>query len=197
MKTRKNLFTGIAAISLLGVAAPIAASEATTSVQAATTQKLSKKAYIYNVYGKKTKKMPLAKGITIKVLSTKKIKGNKYYRIGKNKYIKFNCVAKEATSTAGENQVTPPSTPWTSQHLVDNKGWSLTEQMYKAEEMTGDQRQNAENEIAAELNMYYVKQLKTSNNSKDMQEEMLQFHNAILEQLKAKQDTENWIEQGR
>ncbi|WEV39220.1 SLAP domain-containing protein [Lactobacillus sp. ESL0680] len=191
MKTRKILFTGIAAVSLLSVAAPIAASEAATSVQAALYISVTKKAYIYNKHGKKTKNNALEKGAPIEVTSTKYIKGKEYYRIGKNKYIKTKCAAIPKSIDDDPNFI-----PWTSQHLVDDKGWSLTEQMYKAEEMTGDQRQEAENEIAAELNMSYVKQLRANNNSHNMQAMMNQFHNAIVAQIKERQQMQDNIEHG-
>lgn len=77
MKLSKIIITSIASLTLL--------STSVTSVSAAKLQ-LIRKSYVYNVKGKKTKTL-YRKGRKIKVLGTKKIKGKKYYRIGKNKYI--------------------------------------------------------------------------------------------------------------
>lgn len=77
MRFKKVIAAGLASVALLGTAV--------TSVSAAKLQ-LIRKTYVYNAKGKKTKTV-YRKGRKIKVLGTKKIKGKKYYRIGKNKYI--------------------------------------------------------------------------------------------------------------
>lgn len=77
MKLNKIIVTGLASVALLGTAV--------TTVSAAKLQ-LIRKSYVYNAKGKKTKSS-YRKGRKIKILGTKKIKGKKYYRIGKNKYI--------------------------------------------------------------------------------------------------------------
>ena len=77
MKLNKIIITSIASLTLL--------STSVTTVSAAKIQ-LIRKSYVYNAKGKKTKTV-YHKGRKIKVLGTKKIKGKKYYRIGKNKYI--------------------------------------------------------------------------------------------------------------
>lgn len=77
MKLSKIIVTSIASLTLL--------STSITTVNAAKLQ-LIRKSYVYNAKGKKTKTL-YRKGRKIKVLGTKKIKGKKYYRIGKNKYI--------------------------------------------------------------------------------------------------------------
>lgn len=77
MRFKKVIAAGLASVALLGTAA--------TSVSAAKLQ-LIRKTYVYNAKGKKTK-TKYRKGRKIKILGTKKIKGKKYYRIGKNKYI--------------------------------------------------------------------------------------------------------------
>lgn len=61
-----------------------------TSVEAAKkTAVLKKKAYIYTVRGVKTKKY-LKKGKRISYTSTKKIKGHKYLKLSKNRYIRVS-----------------------------------------------------------------------------------------------------------
>lgn len=77
MNFKKVIASGLASIALLGTAVT------TTS---ASKLALIRKTYVYNAKGKKTKTM-YRKGRKIKILGTKKIKGKKYYRIGKNKYI--------------------------------------------------------------------------------------------------------------
>lgn len=77
MKFKKMIATGLAAVTLLGTAV--------TTVNAANME-LTRKSYVYNAKGKKTKVF-YRKGKKIKTLGTKKIKGKKYYRVGKNKYI--------------------------------------------------------------------------------------------------------------
>ena len=77
MKFKKIITIGLTSIALLGATV--------TTVSAAKLQ-LIRKSYVYNAKGKKTKTV-YRKGRKIKVLGTKKIKGKKYYRIGKNKYI--------------------------------------------------------------------------------------------------------------
>lgn len=84
MKFRKLLATGLAAVTLLGTAV--------TTVSAARMQ-LTRKSYVYNAKGKKTK-LFYRKGKTIKTLGTIKINGKKYYRIGKNKYISIKNLKK-------------------------------------------------------------------------------------------------------
>lgn len=77
MKFKKIITIGLTSIALLGATV--------TTVSAAKLQ-LIRKSYVYNAKGKKTKTV-YRKGRKIKVSGTKKIKGKKYYRIGKNKYI--------------------------------------------------------------------------------------------------------------
>ena len=77
MRFKKIITIGLTSIALLG--------GTVTTVSAAKLQ-LIRKSYVYSAKGKKTKTI-YRKGKKIKVLGTKKIKGKKYYRIGKNKYI--------------------------------------------------------------------------------------------------------------
>ncbi|RVU71015.1 MULTISPECIES: SEC10/PgrA surface exclusion domain-containing protein [Lactobacillus] len=74
----------VAAASLL-----LTAGLTTTPVSAAHLTHLTRTSYIYNSKGKRLR-TKLHKGKYLKVYRTKNIKGKKYYRIGKNKYIRFS-----------------------------------------------------------------------------------------------------------
>lgn len=108
MEFKKALFTSMAAISLGGVVTP-AITNAQNTVSAATVIKeLTKNAFIYNSKGKRVKKIKLVKGKWVNILGTKTIKGKKYYRIGKNKYIK---VANFKTDNTVLNPTIPETNP--------------------------------------------------------------------------------------
>jgi hypothetical protein len=79
MNYKKVIAVGLTSATLL--------SGAITTVSAAQMQ-LTRASYVYNAKGKKIRKVKLAKGKKVKILGTTLIKGNKYYRIGKNQYIK-------------------------------------------------------------------------------------------------------------
>lgn len=147
MKLNKIIITSIASLTLL--------STSLTTVSAAKLQ-LIRKSYVYNVKGKKTKTL-YRKGRKIKVLGTKKIKGKKYYRIGKNKYILVkNFKKKKATPKPVATNTTEPKQPqapvWESKHLVDTLP-SLTDQIKKALTLSGDDRLEADKEVAVKLGM--------------------------------------------
>ncbi|MDF7668497.1 SLAP domain-containing protein [Lactobacillus sp. ESL0703] len=90
MRTRKNLFTGIAAASLLAIAAPIANQQVSAAQSVSSTKKLSKNAYVYNAEGKRVKNYVLKSGKTVKVIGTITIGKKKFYKIGKNQYVIAN-----------------------------------------------------------------------------------------------------------
>lgn len=147
MRFKKVIATGLASVALFGTAV--------TTVSAAKLQ-LIRKSYVYNAKGKKTKTV-YRKGRKIKVLGTKKIKGKKYYRIGKNKYVLIKNFKKKksapkpvATNTNGPQQ--PQAPVWESKHLVDTLP-SLTDQIKKALTLSGDDRLEADKEIANKLGM--------------------------------------------
>lgn len=147
MRFKKVIATGLASVALLSTAA--------TTVSAAKLQ-LIRKTYVYNAKGKKTKKF-YRKGKKIKVLGTKKIKGKKFYKIGKNKYVLFkNLKKKKATPKPAATNTTEPKQPqapaWESKHLVDTLP-SLTDQIKKALTLSGDDRLEADKEIANKLGM--------------------------------------------
>lgn len=97
MKFKKVIFTSIAAVSLSAVVSPAISSPQNTVNAAIKTKSLTKNAFVYNAKGKKVKSAKLAKGKKVKILGTKIIKGKKYYRIGKNKYVRvanFKAISK-------------------------------------------------------------------------------------------------------
>ena len=148
MKLNKIIITSIASLTLL--------STSVTTVSAAKLQ-LIRKSYVYNVKGKKTKTL-YRKGRKIKVLGTKKIKGKKYYRIGKNKYVLVKNFKKKKTNYKtvvipnAENSKKPQAPVWESKHLVDTLP-SLTDQIKKALTLSGDDRLEADKEVAVKLGM--------------------------------------------
>lgn len=151
MRFKKVIAAGLASVALLGTAV--------TTVSAAKLQ-IVKKSYVYNAKGKKTKKF-YRKGRKIKILGTKKIKGKKYYRIGKNKYVLVkNFKKKKATPKPVATNTTEPKQPqapvWESKHLVDTLP-SLQEQIKKAFTLQGDDRLEADKEIANRLGLLSTK----------------------------------------
>lgn len=147
MNFKKIVTMGLASVVLLGTAV--------TTVSAAKLQ-LIRKSYVYNSKGKKTKTV-YRKGRKIKVLDTKKIKGKKYYRIGKNKYVLVKNFKKKKTASkpvaTNTNEPKQPQAPvWESKHLVDILP-RLTDRIKKALTLSGDDRLEADKEIANKLGM--------------------------------------------
>ncbi len=184
MKIRKIIATALASATLLGTAV--------TTVSAAQLQ-LVKKSYVYNAKGKKTKST-LRKGKKVKTLGTKKIKGKKFYKIGKNKYILFKNVSKKVAKTVtSPTPTTPkptvpeqPKQEWQSRHLVDTLP-DINTQIAKALQLQGDDRLEAEKEIAAQLNIL-TDQITPSTQKA--------FEESLQAQLGARNSAKNWIEQG-
>lgn len=181
MRFKKVIATGLASVALLGTAA--------TSVSAAKLQ-LIRKSYVYNAKGKKTK-TKYRKGRKIKVLGTKKIKGKKYYRIGKNKYVLVkNFKKKKATPKPVATNTTEPKQPqapvWESKHLVDTLP-SLTEQIRKAFTLQGDDRLEADKEVAVKLG-----KSPDSVNSSNQKS----FEQSLNKYIDSMEDTKSWIEHG-
>ncbi|WP_223876338.1 SLAP domain-containing protein [Lactobacillus crispatus] len=105
---KKNVLVSLSVATLLSVGA-VGVNEIngvannTNVVQAAVKNgKLTHNAYIYKSNGNRYGKKVLKKGKTVKILGTKKIYGKKYYRIGKNQYVK---VANFAKKTSKANAV--------------------------------------------------------------------------------------------
>lgn len=165
MNFKKLIATGLAAVSLLGATA--------TTVSAAKMQ-LAKKSYVYNVKGKRTKKH-YAKNKAINVIGKKKIKGRKFYKIGKNKYIlvkNFN-KSKVPDQTPAKQ---PEQEPWQSKHLVDNET-GLVDQIKKAFTLQGDDKLEAYKEIAVQMNM--SPNSVTVSNQKDFEQKLQNYVNSM------------------
>lgn len=183
MKLNKIIITSIASLTLL--------STSVTTVSATKLQ-LIRKSYVYNAKGKKTKKL-YRKGKKIKVLSAKKIKGKKFYKIGKNKYVLYKNLKKKkaapkpvATNTNGPQQ--PQAPVWESKHLVDTLP-SLQEQIEKAFTLQGDDRLEADKEIANRLGLLSTK---TGNLVVDQKK----FEQSLQGYVGSMEDAKSWIEQG-
>lgn len=165
MKFKKIIATGLAAISILG---------ATATTASAAKMQLAKKAYVYNVKGKRTKKH-YAKNKAINVIGKKKIKGRKFYKIGKNKYIlvkNFN-KSKVPDQTPAKQ---PEQEPWQSKHLVDNET-GLVDQIKKAFTLQGDDKLEAYKEIAVQMNM--SPNSVTVSNQKDFEQKLQNYVNSM------------------
>lgn len=181
MRFKKVIATGLASVALLGTAA--------TSVSAAKLQ-LIRKTYVYNAKGKKTKTV-YRKGRKIKILGTKKIKGKKYYRIGKSKYVLVkNFKKKKATPKPAATNTNEPQQPqapsWESKHLVDTLP-SLTDQIKKALTLSGDDRLEADREIAVKLG-----KSPDSVNSSNQKS----FEQSLNKYIDSMDEAKSWIEQG-
>ncbi|MCT7820459.1 SLAP domain-containing protein [Lactobacillus crispatus] len=112
---KKNVLVSLSVATLLSVGA-VGVNEVngvannTNVVQAAVKNgKLTHNAYIYKSNGNRYGKKVLKKGKTVKILGTKKIYGKKYYRIGKNQYVKVANFAKKtskANTASGQYYLT-------------------------------------------------------------------------------------------
>lgn len=181
MRFKKIIATGLASVALLGTAA--------TTVSAAKLQ-LIRKTYVYNAKGKRTKTV-YRKGRKIKILGTTKIKGKKYYRIGKNKYVLVkNFKKKKATPkpvATNTNEPQQPQAPsWESKHLVDTLP-SLTDQIKKALTLSGDDRLEADREVAVKLG-----KSPDSVNSSNQKS----FEQSLNKYIDSMDEAKSWIEQG-
>lgn len=78
-----SFLLGLSIISLPQTTQPVEAS-ASPRIQ------LRHNAYVYSAKGKRKSKFSLKRGTYFQTLGQKSIKGKKYYKIGKGKYIKFN-----------------------------------------------------------------------------------------------------------
>lgn len=104
---KKRLLVSLSAAAVLSVSSVALVNNnvenTPTVVQAATyKKKLTKNAYIYNAKGKRVGKKVLKKGKLVKILGRKTIKGKKYYKIGKNKYVRTANNGFTKSSTKGE-----------------------------------------------------------------------------------------------
>lgn len=96
MKLNKTILTGVAALTLFSTGAALFDAQNSTEIVEAksrkkTTKKLTHNAYVYNSKGKRVKgAKTLKKGRKLRILGYKTIKGKKYARIGKNRYVNYN-----------------------------------------------------------------------------------------------------------
>ena len=90
-------------------------------------KKLTKNAYVYNARGKRVGKKVLKKGKTVKILGTKKIHGKKYYRIGKNQYVRTaNFVVKRSTTSIKASSSSNVTGTVTTNSSMSNKEFTTT-----------------------------------------------------------------------
>ena len=90
MSNKKILAT--ASMSFLLGLSTISLPQATQPVEASTSPRIQLRhnAYVYSAKGKRKSKSSLKRGTYFQTLGQKSIRGKKYYKIGKGKYIKFN-----------------------------------------------------------------------------------------------------------
>ena len=115
MFMKKNVLVSLSVATLLSVGA-VGVNEVnsvannTSIVQAAVKKsKLTHNAYVYKSNGTRYGKKVLKKGKTVNVLGQKKIHGKRYYRIGKNQYVKVANFAKKvnkANAVGGQYYLT-------------------------------------------------------------------------------------------
>ena len=115
MFMKKNVLVSLSVATLLSVGA-VGVNEVnsvannTRVVQAAVKKsKLTHNAYVYKSNGSRSGKKVLKKGKTVNVLGQKKIHGKRYYRIGKNQYVKVANFAKKvnkANAVGGQYYLT-------------------------------------------------------------------------------------------
>lgn len=89
--TNKKVLAATSMSFLLGLSI-ISLPQTTQPVEASTSPRIQLRhnAYVYSAKGKRKSKFSLKRGTYFQTLGQKSIKGKKYYKIGKGKYIKFN-----------------------------------------------------------------------------------------------------------
>ena len=125
----------MAAITLLSVGTTAIAANSNAEVVEAKTvsRKLKRNAAIYTSHGKRTHKKYLKKGMKIKIYGYKTIRGKKYARIGKNKYVLVSNLASakkkavkkidQSTSTNSSDTTDADIAPVDKAKLAVYKGW--------------------------------------------------------------------------
>ena len=143
MKLKKIIAIGLSTFALLGGSANVVSAHSK-----GTLVDLTSDIPAYNAKGKKIKKVhPFYQGDLYEILGVKKIKGKKFYRLTKTKYV-----------IADDSKIVkhiPPITvrpKWESKHLVDTSG-DIYEQIWKAYQLHGDDRLEAFKEIAKQKDM--------------------------------------------
>lgn len=127
----KRLLVSLSAAAILSVGTATLVNNVendTAVVQAAVhKKKLTKNAYVYNARGKRVGKKVLKKGKTVKILGTKKIHGKKYYRIGKNQYVRTaNFVVKRSTTSIKASSSSNVTGTVTTNSSMSNKEFTTT-----------------------------------------------------------------------
>ncbi|MCT6891983.1 MAG: hypothetical protein M3Z87_20385, partial [Lactobacillus sp.] len=118
--------------------------------------------------------------------------GKKFYKIGKNKYVLFKNLKKKKAApkpVAVPKPVVPqkPQEPaWTSKHIVDTLP-SLTDQIKKALSLSGEDRLEADKEIAVKLGMSPKSVTESTQSS---------FEQKLQSYVSSANSAKNWIEQG-
>lgn len=180
MKFRKLIAAGLASVTLLS---------ATATTVSAFVQRpeltIIKKTYAYNSKGKRKGK-PYYKGWKFALLETRKIKGKKYYRVGKNKYILASKVKKHIPHVYEPDYSKPHQSKWQSKHLVDTEVGLVT-QIKKAFTLQGDDKLEAYKEIAVQMNM--SPDSVTVSNQKNFEQKLQNYVNSM-------DSAKNWIKQG-
>lgn len=160
---KKSLLITLASSAILAVAAPVATNVVTTPqvVQAATKKaKLRHNAYTYSSKGKRVGKRSLKKGTTVKVLSTRKIHGKKYARIGKNKYIKYSNLkvtsSKKSSKVATKSKTSYDTSALSASDIAyfDNPNLSNTSKFEKVLSFSGAKRKAADYYLMKQLGLF-------------------------------------------
>lgn len=181
MKFRKLMVAGVTSLTLLATSVNVVSAHAVGTIIL-----LDANMPAYNAKGKKIKKArPFAKGNLYEILSTKKIKGKKFYRLTKRKYIIANDSKLIDDSTIPPER--PVKEPWQSKHLVDTLP-SLSDQITKALSLQGEDRLEADKEIASQLGML--------NKNGDIEIEQKAFEKGLQKYTQSSQSAKDWIEQG-
>lgn len=180
MKFKKVIAASLASIALLG-----SSSTVVNAVKVPIQLITKKDTYTYNSKGRKVGKI-YYKGSWFDLLGTKKIKGKQYYRVGKNKYVKASKVRKYDLNVDDSNQSQPNTPKWQSKHLVDNEV-GLVAQIKKAFTLQGEDRLEADKEIAVQLNMS-PDSVTVSNQA--------EFEKKLQSYVGSNDSAKSWIEQG-
>ena len=180
MKVKKVLAAGLASITLLSASATtVSAHSKGTLVQ------LMSDIPAYNAKGKKIKKArPFYQGDVYEILGVKKIKGKKFYRLTKKKYV----IANDSKIVNSKNVPSekPVKQKWESKHLVDTLP-GLTDQIKKAFTLDGEDKLEAYQEIAQQLGM--DPNSITSSTQKGFEDRLKSYVGSM-------DDAKNWIESG-
>lgn len=151
MKLKKVLAASLTSLALLSSSINVVNANIYVDKRFSSEYKATKTTFAYNSKGKKVGK-PYLKGWTFTSFGPKKIKGKKFYKVGKNKYILASNVKKVTYHVYEPDYSKPLTSNWQSKHLVDTSG-DIYEQTWKAYQLHGDDRLEAFKEIAKQKDM--------------------------------------------